>query len=312
MSEVDLITDGCLGTCWYGKYHYIEPWVGCEFNCAYCYARFRSPVTGKLKQVEKSFTQPAPLMDKEELLEQLATGVKERQVEIAKLSRYTDVFTPCFIKDEFSYRVFKTLIDSPVQRIILTTKGVPDDKIIDLFIKHKDKISYNLAAKPVTGIQLEGKIPPLEKRLEAASIMNKAGILTTIHMDPIMVGIEDKEEDLENFFHLLKKHNLNRVMFSYLLINNDILSILNERFDERTVNKITNNFSKNPRQMLPKDEETTYMSYKPEVKKESINRISQLLSKMGFDFVLCSLKSGKGKLKIDTKTCNLCDGTFYA
>ena len=312
MSEVELISDGCLGTCWYGKYHYIEPWVGCEFNCAYCYARFRSPVTEKIKALNTCFTKPVPLMDEDLLLKTLAEQIVERNVEIAKLSRYTDVFSPTMVKNGFSYKVFKTLVDSPIRRIILTTKGVPDERIKDLFIKNKHKISYNLAAKPVTAFPFEGEIPPLKERLEAAAEMSRNGVLTTVHMDPVIAGVEDKDELLRGFLRLLKKYNLNRVMFSYLLINDQILSILRDRFGEGVAAQLLTLFEERPRQVLPSEEETTYMSYKPEIKKESIDRMSRLLTEMEFDFVLCSLKSGKGKLKINTTECPLCDGEFYA
>lgn len=312
MSEVELISDGCLGTCWYGKYHYIEPWVGCEFNCAYCYARFRSPVTEKIETLSTCFTKPVPLMNEELLLKTLAEQVVERNVEIAKLSRYTDVFSPEMVKSGFSYEVFKTLAESPIKRIILTTKGVPDKRIKDLFIKYKHKISYNLAAKPVTAFPFEGGIPPLKERLEAASEMSRNGILTTVHMDPVVAGVEDKEELLVGFLKLLKKFNLNRVMFSYLLINNQILSVMKDRFGEGVAMQLLTLFEEKPRQVLPSEEETTYMSYKPEIKKASIDRMSRLLKEMEFEFVLCSLKSGKGKLKINTVECPLCDGEFYA
>ncbi len=312
MSEVELISDGCLGTCWYGKYHYIEPWVGCEFNCAYCYARFRSPVTEKTEALDTSFTDPVPLMDEDLLLKTLAEQVVERNVEIAKLSRYTDVFSPAMVKSGLSYKVFKTLVNSPVKRIILTTKGVPDERIKKLFIENKHKISYNLAAKPVTAFPFEGKIPPLKDRLEAASEMNKNGILTTVHMDPVVAEVEDKDELLLGFLKLLKKYNLNRVMFSYLLINDQILSVLIDRFGERVAAQLLTLFEEKPHQVLSSEEETSYRSYKPEIKKTSIDKVSRLLKEMEFEFVLCSLKSGKGKLKINTTECPLCDGEFYA
>lgn len=312
MSESELIADGCLGTCWYGKYHYIEPWVGCEFDCAYCYARFRSPVTEKIEALHTSFNKPVPRMEEELLLKTLAEQLVERKVEIAKLSRYTDVFSPSMVRNGFSYKVFKTLAESPVKRIIITTKGIPDRQIMDLFIEYKHKISYNMVAKPVTAFPFEGEIPPIKKRLEAASEMNKNGVLTTVHMDPVVAGVEDKDELLTGFLNLLKKYNLNRVMFSYLLINDQILSVLRERFGEGVASQLLTLFEEKPRQVLPAEEETAYMSYKPEIKKDSIDRVSRLLKEMGFEFVLCSLKSGKGKLKINTAECPLCDGEFYA
>ena len=47
--SLELFSPGCLGTCWYGKYHYVEPWAGCSHGCQYCYARLRTPVIDKLR-----------------------------------------------------------------------------------------------------------------------------------------------------------------------------------------------------------------------------------------------------------------------
>lgn len=312
MSEFELISDGCLGTCWYGKYHYIEPWVGCEFNCAYCYARFRTPVTKKLETLNTHFLKPVPLMDGDLLLKTLAKQIVERKVEIAKLSRYTDVFSPSMVKNGFSYQVFRTILESPVKRVILTTKGVPDNRIMDLFVEYKHRISYNLAVKPITAFPFEGDVPPLTDRLEAASEMSRRGIQTTVHMDPIVVGVEDREELLVNFLNLLQKYRLNRVMFSYLLVNDQILSVLKERFGEGVASRLLTMFEEKPRQMLPSEEETSYISYKQKLKKDSIEKISRILRERNFEFVLCSLKSGKGKLQLNTSECPLCDGEFYA
>ncbi len=310
--RLTLIKKGCLGTCWHGRYHYVEPWAGCQFDCAYCYARFRSPVRDKLSQLGTAFDSPLPLYSEDQLINEIRQGIRENSVEIAKLSRYTDIFLPIFQKNHLAHQILEILAESPVRRIIITTKGVPDDKAITLMSRYKEKFSYNFVAKPEGKVQLEDGIPPLEDRLGAGARLNDAGVQVTVHMDPMVPGIEDGEDILEQFLTRLGKFRLRRVMFSYLLLNSSIIEIIRNRFGDDFTGELLEYFEETPHQMLPGQEETDYRAYLPHLRRESIQRISGLLNRGGFDFVLCSLKSGRGNLKLTGTGCTSCDGNFYA
>jgi hypothetical protein len=51
---------------------------------------------------------------------------------------------------------------------------------------------------------------------------------------------------------------------------------------------------------------------KPHLRQEHMNRLSDLLIKYNFDFVLCSLKSLKNGASAKESKCTPCDGSFYA
>jgi DNA repair photolyase len=308
---LDLVTAGCLGTCWYGKYHYIEPWAGCGYDCAYCYARSRSPVTNMLAELGTVFARPSALKG-DRLLEELAARVKAENVQIAKLSRYTDVLTPTMQERGTSLEVLKTLINSGVQRIIITTKGVPDHRIIEFMSAHKEKFSYNFVAKPETAFKLEGNIPPLPERLAAARQVSDRGIKVTVHVDPIVPGLEDEPDVFRDFLQTLKKNGLNRVMFSYLLLNQEIVDTIKQRFSGEFAARLIELYETEPKQVLPGQAETCVLEYKADLKRQSVEQIFEMLSSAGFEYVLCSLKSGKGGSKLKKENCRICDGTFYA
>lgn len=316
MSDIDslsLVSPGCLGMCWYGRYHYLEPWVGCEHACNYCYARFRSVVANKIKELGTSFEKPVPLFNPDDLINHIKELIKIHKVEIFKLSRYTDIFTSSYVKNGLSYRILETLCQSPVERIIITTKGFPSKEILNLIAKYPQKFSYNVVAKPDVGIVFEPGAAPLCARIEIASQVQALGALTTIHMDPMIVGIEDDENVLRDFFQNLKEYGLTRVMFSYLLLSDDIVSHIKNKMGEEIVEKIISSYEMDDTiQCLPNQVETAYFNVKPEKKKESIERIAGLLQEMDFKFVLCSIKNEIRKLKIDRKLCGICDGSFYA
>ena len=310
--KLELVKAGCLGTCWYGKYHYVEPWVGCSFDCAYCYARSRSPVTSKLQELGSVFCSPVLFVPEDRLLQELQAEIKDKNVKIAKLSRFTDVFNPQFVAGGTALAVLKAMIDAGVERIIITTKGVPDGNIIDFLSAHKDRFSYNAALKPEREIKLEGNIPQLAERLAAASQIQKLGIKVTVHVDPLIPGIDDEKETFIQFLSTLKDLGLMRVMFSYLLLNDEIINTLTARCTPPVVRALLSQFESQPKMMLPGQAETLSLEYKSGLKKASVERVFEMLKQQGFEYVLCSLKSGKGNLNLNGENRRLCDGTFYA
>lgn len=308
-----LISPGCLGTCWYGNYHYLEPWAGCEHACIYCYACFRSVVNDKLDSLTTDFTKPALLFEEDELLRKIESELKSNQVKTLKLCRYTDILTPEFKKSGTTYKILKTICESDVERIIITTKGCPDDSILGLIREYPQKFSFNVAAKPFSGVTFEPYSTPLNKRLDGAVKAMEAGAKVTIHMDPVVTGFEDTEEVLVPFFEDLKQRGLNRVMFSYLLLSADIINNMRKTIDNETMDKILSQYILDDSiQCLPSQTETTYFFPSPEARTRSVSTISGLLNKMGFDFVLCSIKNDPDSIEVSEKTCPSCDGSFYA
>lgn len=313
MEKHSLFTKGCLGTCWYGKYHYMEPWAGCGHDCPYCYARFRSPVTDALAQLKTSFNHPLPLYPEQELLRKISETADTGEISILKLCRYTDIFTPEFVANGLTFKVLKTLLASKVGRIIITTKGLPDKAIIGLITANPARFSYSAAVRPVSEVVFEKELAPLRARLEAAAEIQKAGVLTTIHLDPFVAGFDDAEGPLGKLLDTLKELGLNRVMFSYLLLCEDMLNSIAKVLKPELTAAIKANYDLNTdRQYLPNQEETVYWSVKPEIKRRSVEKTASMLSAMGFEFVLCGLKNIPGLDTTKFKGVTLCNGKFYA
>lgn len=306
---------GCLGTCWYGKYHYLEPFTGCQHDCVYCYAKGRSDVMKKVQALGGKFTDPQIGQEPEKALAAMKKEIdSDPKIHTIKLSRYTDIFCKKFVDNGYSYAVLKLLCEHPqIKRIIITTKGIPNEEIMGLIEKYPQKFSYSAAIKPAAKICMETNVPPREERIKYAARAKKAGALVTIHMDPLITGVEDTEEVLRPFFKQLKEAGLNRVMFSYLLYDYTIAKNIVERFGEGFFAKLKENYLHNDRQILPAQKETTYHALKHEVKLESVKRISNLLKEYGFDFVVCGLKSSDSEDVRDlNQHSHVCDGKFYA
>ena len=317
--RVQLFSPGSLGTCWYGKYHYMEPWVGCAHACPYCYARTRAAVTNSLEDRGTTFEKPALLMERSELLREIERETGSGRLEILKLCRYTDIFTPEFVADGLALEILRILANSRVRRIILTTKGLPDEALIQLMIAHREKFSYNLAARPscvVEGSVLAGfdaGLTPLEPRLEAGGRLAAAGVQTTVHMDPFVAGLDDADQALLPFLDRLKRHRLHRVMFSYLLFSNRIMPTMEAAVPAEALEEIMASYDfAGAHKVLPGQEETASYSLRNDVIRDSVEKTATILQERGFDFVLCSLKSVRGLSTRKFSRSMLCDGKFYA
>ena len=310
--ELKLFKPGCIGTCWYGKYHYLEPWAGCGHDCLYCYARFRGEVKNSLAKLKTGFNAPKPLFKESRLIEEIGKEAASGRIKILKLCRYTDIFTPSFAAGGLSHEIISSLVSSKVDRIIITTKGIPASNTLELIKKNKDKFSYNIIAKPGFKPALEKSVCSIEERLQAAAFLAGAGVLTTVHMDPLIPGCEDREEAVAAHLKKLKKYRLKRVMFSYLLLNAPAFSLMKSCAGDEFAAELASYYDDKVFEILPGQEETRYSLCRPEFRQKSIDMISRHLSAMGFEFVLCSLKNLKGPVKIDRGLCKICDGNFYA
>ena len=307
-----LFAPGALGTCWHGRYHYFEPWVGCDHDCLYCYARFRRVVQDVVGGGE--FAAARPFLPPEDLLTAVRSRLTAGDIRILKLSRYTDFFLPRFLADGLAARVLQALLASPVERIIVTTKGVPDRACLDLMAASPRKVSYNVVAKPEGRLRLEGPaVPPVADRLRAAAWLQERGLQVTVHLDPLLVGVEDGEADLRRFLGDLTAAGLRRVMFSYLLVNPPMIAAFRARLGDAETDRLLEVFDIGAdRQYLPAEAETVYFSVKPSLRRASTERVASLLRDGGFSFVLCSLKNRGPEAAVDRQVCPLCDGTFYA
>jgi len=308
-----VVAKGSLGACWYGQYHYVEPWAGCSHGCQYCYARLRTPVIDKLRELDTVYENPRPLLPAAELPGRIAAEVRTQGARIVKLCRYTDIMTPAFVQSGLTYEILSALAKSPVQRIIVTTKGLPDGRLLALMREYKAKFSYNAAVRPAADFALEPHLAPLEDRLAAAAVLRRAGVQTTIHLDPLVAGIDDEAVKLRPFLYDLRRRGLLRVMFSYLLLCDPILERLRDKLPPRLLDRIVAAYDLTRLdRYLPRDEQTAYYSTRPELKRASVNRVAGALRELGFEFALCSLKSTPGPERGQYRDAKPCDGTFYA
>ncbi len=319
-ASVELFSPGSLGTCWYGKYHYMEPWVGCEHACPYCYARSRLAVNNSLRELGGEFGRPALLLPRPQLLQAIEERVNSGEINILKLCRFTDIFTPCYVADGLAAEIMRILAASKLQRVIITTKGVPDSAIEEIIGAHPQLFSYNVAVHPAAILQdsplsgFDKNLHTVAERLDAAARIQSAGVQTTVHLDPFVATIDDEEQTLAAFLEELMKRGLKRVMWSYLLLSAGIMDSVESSLSPEVWQGLLQRYNlTGSRRVLPGQDDTISFAQNEEVALASVDKIYNALSEGGFEFVLCSLKSiaGLRGLKKYPKKM-ICDGTFYA
>jgi DNA repair photolyase len=316
LQNIELITPGCISSCWAGNYHYLEPFVGCAYDCFYCYAKSRSIVKKALSERGAAFYKPVLFVDnKKELLKLIRQEIISKKVKVLKLSRYTDIFTPPFSSDGTSFDILKTILKTSVERIIITTKGIPDNDTVDLMCKNKEKFSFNIVVHPSYNnkVVIESFNHDFQKKLEVANKIMNGGVLTTVHLDPIIPGLDDDPKILNEYLSKLSKYGLKRLMFSYLLLNEEILNFLDKKaVNTSFIKELLKKYEKEDLQILRGQKEASGIDLKPKIKKKSIKIVSNMLEEKNFDFVICGLKSCKGSSNVVQDSSKICNGLFYA
>ena len=320
MDKVELFAPSVLGTCWYGKYHYMEPWVGCEHACPYCYARCRQAVNCSLKEHGNCFEQPKLIMPRPQLLETIEKSVNSGAIERLKLCRYTDIFTPSFAADGLSAEIMQILATSKLKRVIITTKGVPSAAALETMAAHPQMFSYSVAVHPAALLQnspltrFDEHLQSVAKRLDAAAYLQAHGVLTTVHFDPMVAGIDDNPQALAAMLSELKKRDLKRVMWSYLLLSPGIVATMSQALGEEGWQKMQSDYDLlGARQILPHQDDSISFALREPVFLRSVETIYHALSEGGFECVICSLKNVETLRNLRKYPhAMFCNGKFYA
>ncbi|MBF0312527.1 MAG: hypothetical protein HQK50_16535 [Oligoflexia bacterium] len=317
-NEVALISEGFLGSCWYGNYHYLEPWIGCNNDCIYCYARARGTVKNSLERFQdKAFAHPRPLYsDHEELCTKIKSEISKHTAKTLKLCRYTDFFTPSMQQENLPAKILQTICEeTSVQRIIITTKCCPDQNSIEIMKRFPEHFSMNLALLPredhllMPSLKMDEALE--QKMLTTAKMIQDLGVKTTIHLDPISFSVISKSAQWESFLAKIRSAGLSRVMFSYLVLDPNIMEEISKTISKDYSEELFSLFDFTKAFDYDyTDESLWYM--KQEIRQQHLEMISSLLTKLEFDFTLCSLKSAKGGVDAKKAACRVCNGDFYA
>jgi len=208
----------------------INPYVGCEHACAYCYARFMGQRTGHSEDwgefVDIKINAP-------QVLSRELTRSKRGNV---LLSSVTDPYQPLEGRYELTRKILKHLLDYDYPVSILT-KSALVERDIDLLRR------FTQCQVGATVVALNEKVrrafeplsSPSRERLSALRELGENGIQTYLFLGPILPGFS--EEDLKEILDECERIGIDHMLIDRLNIKygnwSSIARVIDTQFPER-------------------------------------------------------------------------------
>jgi DNA repair photolyase len=189
----------------------VNPYVGCEMSCAYCYAPYahawlveRLAATGKVPGggVDAAFDRTIFV---KRAGEDAARAVLRHPGRAIALGTATDPYQPA----ERRFRITRGLLEALSRMegldVSITTKSPLVTRDLDVLarIRERSRLSIHISLTSMDRRvlrALEPRAPTPEKRLQALSELRAAGIRAGLFAMPLLPGITDAEEQIDAVF----------------------------------------------------------------------------------------------------------------
>ncbi len=203
----------------------INPYVGCAFGCAYCYARYthryvmeRASDNDRMETVLSERYEAMPpwlafernIFVKHNAPEVLARTLRQGSEKHDALLRgetivigtATDPYQPAERKFRVTRRILEVLADHPGLKVTIISKSPLITRDIDVLsrINRHSRLSVHISLITLRrdlARKLEPRSPTPESRVRALARLREAGIDAGINCMPVLPGITDNPSDLE-------------------------------------------------------------------------------------------------------------------
>jgi DNA repair photolyase len=203
----------------------INPYVGCAFGCAYCYARYahryvmeRIAADDRMdNSLSERYDEMPPwlafernIFVKQNAPEVLARTLRqgsEKHLALLKgetivIGTATDPYQPAERRFRVTRRILEVLADHPGLRISIISKSPLITRDIDVLsrINRHSQLSIHISLITLRrdlARRLEPRSPTPESRVRALARLREAGIDAGINCMPVLPGITDNPSDLE-------------------------------------------------------------------------------------------------------------------
>lgn len=175
----------------------LNPYIGCSHGCIYCYARL---YTGR-EEVREGWGEVVLVkINLIELLRREASGIRG----VVGVGTVTDPYQP--VEEEYGLtgESLKVLLRRGVRVSIQTKSGlVTRDR--DILVENRGLVDVGLTITTLdegTARRLEPGAPPPADRVRALEELSSAGVRTWIFYGPVIPGVNDGEEVVEELVGL--------------------------------------------------------------------------------------------------------------
>jgi len=203
----------------------INPYVGCAFGCAYCYARYahryvmeRASDNDRMENALSERYEATPpwlafernIFVKQNAPEVLARTLRQgsdKHLSLLKgdaivIGTATDPYQPAERRFRVTRRILEVLAEHPGLKIVIISKSpliTRDIDVLSRINRHSD-LSVHISLitlKRDLARKLEPRSPTPEARVRALGRLREAGIDAGINCMPVLPGITDNPSDLE-------------------------------------------------------------------------------------------------------------------
>jgi len=186
----------------------LNPYRGCEFGCAYCYARY----THEFMEL------PWEDFERRIFVKTTAPEILLRTLDVNKLRRKhvaigsaTDPYQPAEARFFLTRRILEVFAQVRGLTITLTTKSALVKRDIELFkrVGEQNDFRVNISLISLNSQLLrtvEPKSSTAEARLLALQAITEAGVRAGILLMPIIPGLTDSERTLESVVRAAAAH----------------------------------------------------------------------------------------------------------
>lgn len=240
----------------------INPYNGCAFGCAYCYAIFMSRMGHQNENwgewVDVKINAPQLLIH----------DLKHKKPGSIFISSVTDPYQGLETKYKLTRKCLEILADVKYPApISILTKSPLVTRDIDLFKRLDAEVGMTVTSMgdPITKL-LETNAPVHSARIRALKELHQAGITTYAFVGPLLPHLTEKPEELEKLFKTLKQTGVEDIWVEHINLSPYIKK------------RLYLFILKNLPEQLPKFK----MAENPEYQERLTRLINQLLSKIKF------------------------------
>ena len=198
-----------------------NPYRGCSMGCRYCYAAYTHEYLGLKAAASFHSAIYAKTGGLDETARRLATAA--RRGERVALGTATDPYQP----GEADFQVTRRFLERAVQlrglRLGITTKGALVLRDLDLLLRIHERSALSIQVSltsPRADLlrRLEPWAPPPEVRIEVLRRLSEAGLRAGLSLSPILPGLTDREDDLDELIGKVKDAGVRRMWCSLLFL----------------------------------------------------------------------------------------------
>lgn len=209
----------------------LNPYIGCEHSCIYCYATFirkwrdHKEEWGKIIEVKIN------------ICEQLRKEIKRKRG-IVCIGTIGDPYQPIELKYSLTRKAIEILKEYNIEFEILTKSHLilRDLTILKDYPKATCEITLTTLNDKVRRI-FEPKASPVKERMRAVEFLIKNNIYTVLFFGPILPYFSDKEEEIRKIFNFGREVGVKEILCDSLNYFSQKLKIIlkNISLDKRAV-----------------------------------------------------------------------------